>query len=493
MPGPPPQLKKSAPGWAGLWLGGKALKHVVFKMQLDPPRSPNQRDAAVLRELAPSAGLSPPAAASEDLTGPLSDELLLRILSQLPPPLRDSAGLVCKRWLRLLGRLRRSLTLLDWSFLDGPSRRLDERFPELTEVDLVPASISPPVVPSGVLLTRGPLSVLLESEFEESSGPLRGFLPECRFLPSDTVDQGLTILAQACPGLQKLSLVAVASEPGMLKVADECLTLQELHLHRCTDSALRPISAFRNLQILKLVGSVEGLYGGPGITDIGLTILAHGCKRVVKLELSGCEGSYDGISAIGHCCLMLEELTICEHRMDAGWTAGLSFCGNLKTLTLQGCRTIDVDPGPIEHLGSCPAIERLHLQRCQLRDKSSLNALFLVCEAVREMVFHDCWGLDDDMFAIASICRRVKLVSLEGCSMLTTGGLESVVLSWKDLQMLGVVSCTKIRDAEVTPALSSLFSVLKELKWRPDSRSVLEMSLAGTGMGKKGGRFFKRT
>lgn len=89
------------------------------------------------------------------------------------------------------------------------------------------------------------------------------------------------------------------------------------------------------------------------------------------------------------------------------------------------------------------------------------------------------------------ICRRVKFLSLEGCSLLTTEGFESVALSWVDLQRLAVVSCNNIKDDEVSPSLSSLFSVLKEFKWRPDTKSVLAMSLVGTGMG-RGGRFFKR-
>ncbi|CAA6656147.1 unnamed protein product [Spirodela intermedia] len=272
---------------------------------------------------------------------------------------------------------------------------------------------------------------------------------------------------RGCPSLRKLSMVAVASDRGLMNVADNCPTLLELDLHWCTDSSLSPISAFSNLQILKVIGC-----------------------RLVKLDLIGCEGSYDGISAIGRCCLMLEELTLCDHRMDAGWIAGLSFCGNLKTLRLIHCRIIDKDPGPVEHLGSCAAIEHLHLQRCQLRDKRSLNALFFVCEAVKDIVFHDCWGLDDDIFGTASLCRMVKFLSLEGCSLLTTEGLEAVILSWMDLQSLRVVSCNRVRDSEITPALANLFSWLKELKWRPDSRSVLMESLAGTGMGKKGGRLF---
>ena len=90
------------------------------------------------------------------------------------------------------------------------------------------------------------------------------------------------------------------------------------------------------------------------------------------------------------------------------------------------------------------------------------------------------------------LCRRVKFLSLERCSLLTTRGLESVVTSWSDLQSLEVVSCNKIKDEEITPALSELFSNLKELKWRPDNKSLLAVSLVGTGMGKKGRVFFKR-
>ncbi|KAL5733543.1 hypothetical protein ACOSQ2_033235 [Xanthoceras sorbifolium] len=73
------------------------------------------------------------------------------------------------------------------------------------------------------------------------------------------------------------------------------------------------------------------------------------------------EFGYNGIKAIGKCCQMLEELTLCGHKMDGGWLAALCFCGNLKTLRLQSCKGIDLSPGPRKHLGSCLAIEGLHL------------------------------------------------------------------------------------------------------------------------------------
>ncbi|KAJ4746732.1 F-box protein [Rhynchospora pubera] len=448
--------------WSELW-----LKNVVVNM---PPKTLTLDDG-------------PTSSSSGDLTSLLSDQLLLLVFSFVPPPLLfSSASLVCRRWLRLSGHLRHRLTLLDWSFLH---QRLPYHFPNLTELDLLPASFVCPSF-STALLSRGTVSVSLDLYVDPPVG-------DAQFISCESISVGLETIASNFPNLRKLCTVApTVSDSGLFAIANSCPTLQELELHGCTDLALRPISVFENLQILRLVGSVEGLYSGPGVTDIGLTILAHGCKRLVELELSGCEGSYDGISAIGRCCVMLEELIISDHKMDSGWIAGLAFCGNLKTLRLQGCSRIDADPGPEDHLGSCPAVESVQLQRCQIRDKRSLHALFMVCESAREIVFQNCWGLDDELFASAAICRRVKLLNLQSCSVLSTQGLESIILSWPDLERLTVISCNNIKDEEISPALSGLFSSLKELKWRPDTKSMLATSLGGTGMGKKGGRFFKR-
>jgi F-box/leucine-rich repeat protein 2/20 len=86
--------------------------------------------------------------------------------------------------------------------------------------------------------------------------------------------------------------------------------------------------------------------------------------------------------------------------------------------------------------------------------------------------------------------RRVESLSLEGCSLLTTEGLGSVILSWKELQSLSVVSCKNIKDSEISLSLSTF--AFKELKWRPDTKSLLRSSLVGTGMGKKGSKFFNK-
>lgn len=384
-PDSPLKKRPPRPSWSEIWLKNtKPLKNVVFAMQLQSLASKDHKSQTLI-----------PNFANIDRTLYLSDELLLKILSKLPLSQRNPNSLVCKRWLNLQGRLVRSLKILDWDFLE--SGRLITRFPNLTHVDLLNCCLFS-ARNSGILLTHRMVSMQMGSGFFSNWKLL-----EENLLPVDVVDRGLQALANGCPNLRRL-VVINASELGLLTVAEECLTLQEMELHKCNDKVLRGIAACENLQILKLVGNVDGLYSS-FVSDIGLTILAQGCKRLVKLELNGCEGSFDGIKAIGQCCLMLEELTICDHRMDDGWLAALSYCENLKTLKLLSCKRIDLSPGPDEYLGFCPALERLHMHKCQLRSKKSVRALFRVCEAVREVFVQDCWGLDNDMFRFASVCR----------------------------------------------------------------------------------------
>ncbi|KAA0044645.1 F-box protein [Cucumis melo var. makuwa] len=440
-----PVKKKRTPRWSDVWLKNtNTLENVIVAMQLQSFSkdshipTPNSKTKPLLANFC-----------KIDRTLLLSDELLLRILSKLPDSQRNSNFLVCKRWLNLQGRLVRSLRVMDLNFL--LSGRLILRFPNLNRVDLVSGSLMSSRN-SGILLSNRILSMHVDSWFLPVPG-----VGEENILDNMVIDKGLKTLASGCPNLRKLAFIG-GSELGLLSVAEECETLQELELHKCNDNLLRGIAACENLQILKLIGNVDGLYSSV-VTDIGLTILAQGCKRLVKLELNGCEGSFDGIKAIGQCCQM----------------------------------KIDPNPGPDEYLSPCPALERLHLHNCQLRDRKSAKALFVTCGAAREIFISDCWGLVDGIFSFASHFWRVKFLSLEGCSLLTTQGLESVILQWNELQSLRVVSCKNIKESSISPALSSLFSIFKDLKWRPDTKSLLSSSLIGTHMGKKGGRFFKKT
>ncbi|VYS69997.1 unnamed protein product [Arabidopsis thaliana] len=468
---PKSPLRRRRSSWTGTWLNHQTTSFKQAVSAVIQAQSPRSRFKSLSSDFS-----------DVDRTLSLSDSLLLKILEKLPESQNEDVSLVCKRWLSVQGRRLRSMKVFDWEFL--LSGRLVSRFPKLTSVDLVNACFNPSSN-SGILLCHKSISFHVSTD----SSLNLNFVEES-LLDNEMVDKGLRVLGRGSFDLIKL-VVINATELGLLSLAEDCSDLQELELHKCSDNLLRGIAACENLRGLRLVGSVNGLYSS-SVSDIGLTILAQGCKRLVKLELSGCEGSFDGIKAIGQCCEVLEELSICDHRMDDGWIAALLYFESLKTLLISSCRKIDSSPGPGKLLGSCPALESLQLSRCCLNDKEGMRALFKVCDGVTKVNIQDCWGLDDDSFSLAKAFRRVRFLSLEGCSILTTSGLESVILHWEELESMRVVSCKNIKDSEISAALSSLFSLLKELTWRPDTRSHLSSSLEGTGIGKRGSKFFKK-
>lgn len=289
----------------------------------------------------------------------------------------------------------RSVRVFDWEFL--VTGRLFSRFPNLTNVELVTACLITPHN-SGIFCTSGGCLCFHLSSDENRLLDV---------MDSGEIDAGLRILAAGYPNLQKLSVIN-SSEMGVLTVAEACPSLQELHLLMCNDRVLRGIAAFGNLQVLKLTGVVVDGLCESLVTDVGLTILAQGCQKLSKLELNGCHGSYEGIKAIGQSCQMLEELTLCNHKMEGGWLLGLPYCQSLKSLRLVSCRRIDGSDELDEDYGSfatCPVVEELHLEKCQLSDKRDLRALFLVCQDVRDVAILNCWALNDDAFGILSVLR----------------------------------------------------------------------------------------
>ncbi|KAG6425431.1 hypothetical protein SASPL_115866 [Salvia splendens] len=484
---PDKENQHSSPSQSSWFKSKKAFNNVLFAMRLNnkqpltpkslnqipPPPPPSSRRASKLHHF-------PPTDLIIDKTSLLSDQILLKILSHLPKSQRHSNFLVSKRWLNLQGRLVTSIKLLDWYFLI--SGRLLSRFPNLVEIDLVNGCILSPQN-LGVSVTNSHVSFPGGSDcFHRRDW----FSPENYALSGEEIDRGVRVLAAGFPNLTKL-VVMNATEMGVLTLAEECPKLRELELRMCSDRVLRGIAACQNLQILQLSGSVS---------DVGLIILAQGCKKLTRLELNGCRGGYEGVKAIGQCCSMLDELTLTNLDMEDGWMLGLPFCQNLTSLRLISCKRINgddsdnSDTNPYDDLGHCPVIKSLRLDKCQTRDKKGLTALFRICRDATELVLQSCWGLSDEVFAAAVGLRRVRSLSIQGCALLTARGLESVTVGWSELRSLRVVACNNIKDEEINPEVSTAFA---ELRWEPDSRSRLCSGLAGTGVGRKGGKFFNKS
>ncbi|KAF4391786.1 hypothetical protein F8388_017381 [Cannabis sativa] len=106
------------------------------------------------------------------------------------------------------------------------------RFCFLTHVDLLFGSLIS-TLNSDILLNHKMFSVQIGSHFSADAQAFQAHL-----LPPEVIDRGLQELANGCPNLRKVALVG-ANELGLLSLAEECLTLQDLELHKCNNNVLR--------------------------------------------------------------------------------------------------------------------------------------------------------------------------------------------------------------------------------------------------------------
>eukprot|EP00897_Mesotaenium_endlicherianum_P008005 jgi/Mesen1/7232/ME000372S06468 len=272
---------------------------------------------------------------------------------------------------------------------------------------------------------------------------------------------------------------------GLQIVARGCPMLQELEVRQCTDASLTALAECKNLQVLKLVGELTGFYHAT-FSDKGLIVLAKSCTRIVELSLTGGDVGYEGLTCVARSCRMLSELVIAGKAPRTGWVKSLQHCECLQTLRLEGLKHMsgELTVAAPEELGHCTSIERLQLHGCDLREKAGVLALLIVCESAKFLNFRDCWGFDDQALSLVAACRRLRKLSLDGCSLVTGHGLELVVVACKDLRALVVTHCMAIKEADVSSTLSQHMFALKELRWQPNSGSPL--ALAGTNIGQQG-------
>ena len=272
---------------------------------------------------------------------------------------------------------------------------------------------------------------------------------------------------------------------GIDILAQGCSEIQDLEVRQCTDRTLEAVSHFMNLQILKLVGCSPGFYYGT-FSDVGLKAVAGNCHRILDLHLEGCTVGYPGLAAIASSCPLLSSLSLGGKDMKSGWLSAIPLFPSLHQFRLEGLRNIVKENGAVRAMGYCSSLRKLELHLCDVRPIPSFAALMSVCQEAKEVAFKDCWGLDDATLASIIACRSLASISVEGCSLVTTGGLEKVVLASKELQTLRVKYCASVTDGQMSSVLSEQLFGLRELKWQPDNQKSILEGLLGTGVGSKG-------
>lgn len=191
--------------------------------------------------------------------------------------------------------------------------------------------------------------------------------------------------------------------------------------------------------------SVRGNNTGRGITNVGLSAIAHGCPSLKVLSLWNVEGVEDeGLMEIARGCHSLEklDLTKCPSISNKGLVAIAENCPNLTCLTIESCRNIGNEG--LQAIGRCcTKLESLAIRDCPLvGDQGIVNLLSSGNTMLKKVKLHSLNITDFSLAIIGHYGKAItdlSLSSLKGVSqkgfwvMGTTQGLQSLASLMIDL------------------------------------------------------------
>ncbi|CAM6096718.1 unnamed protein product [Calypogeia fissa] len=369
--------------------------------------------------------------------GLLDENLMLNILDRIHEIAdRQAWCLVCRRFLQMEARSRKSVKLLRVDALEEILRR----YTEVESIDL---------------------SYCLEVS-----------------------DDALDVVANvAGHRLKSISLAKISqfSDVGLVRLLSKCPSLRELDLSYCsyiTDNGIVGVTALKNLEVLKLENCRN-------ITDAGLGAIAAGCKVLRHLSLRWCLGVTDmGISLLSMNCKQLETLDLSYTEVTAKGLESITELESLKNLLLMSCNS--VDDACLECLKKCRASLRvLDVARCHNVSGQGIRALASGPVSLQQLTLSYCLPITNGLLAtlekfdslqvirldgchiegnelafIGKGCKSLKVFSVSKCSGVTDEGIQAVVEECRDLDEIDLTCCRELTDLTLTSIAKSCRGLL---------------------------------
>lgn len=271
-------------------------------------------------------------------------------------------------------------------------------------------------------------------------------------------------------GLGKLSIrgsnaVGGVTNLGLSAVAHGCPSLKVLSLWNVPsvgDESLFKIA--RECQSLEKLDLCQC----PSISDNGLVAIAKSCPNLTSISFESCPNvGNESLQAIGKYSQKLQSVTIkdCKRIGDQG-VAGLVSMGsnNLTKVKLQSLNISDFSLAVLGHYGK--AITNLVL--CGLQNVSEKgfwvmgNALGL--QALASLAITSCRGVTDmSLEAVGKGCPDLKQMCLRKCCFVSDNGLVAFSKVSISLESLQLEECNRITQTGILNALSNCNSNLKSL------------------------------
>eukprot|EP01018_Ginkgo_biloba_P000375 Gb_39800 [translate_table: standard] len=179
---------------------------------------------------------------------------------------------------------------------------------------------------------------------------------------SNISDAGIIHIGARCSNLQELDFYRSVGvgDTGLAAIANGCSRLKTINLSYCihvNDNALKSLSQLQKLHNLEIRGC-------SGISSVGLSAIALGCKRLVELDVKRCYNIDDaGISAMALSCQNLRQINVSYCPISDVGLAALSSLRCLQNIKLVHVRNVSMD-GFASALHACKSLKKIKLLNC---------------------------------------------------------------------------------------------------------------------------------
>lgn len=382
----------------------------------------------------------------------LADDCLASVFRLLGTADRNSCSLVCRRWLKVDGDNRHSLSLTAESDLSDFIPSLFLRFNNVTELSLRHFGYQDETI-SAITLIR--ISQL------------------CRNLtrlqvqaPCFLTDKDLEILAMNCKALKKFQLRSNLGGGGMHAFMDHWKDLEDLSLDgfHGTENAwsvappkpklkvitlkdtvlFYPFLGAKNLRVLKLVRC-------NGDLDRIFHVLTNEVTGIVELHLVMLEISDIGLEAFAKCSnLEVLHLIRTPKCSDKGLVAVAKGCNRSLRKLRVGWDMEEIGSRGLMGVAEyCVNVEQLVLIGVN-PSKECLEMLVSNCKGLEQLAVCGSETVgDSEMKCMAEKCGALREVYMEGCPI-SDEGLSALVLGGgcAKLEIVKVWKCERVRDRD---------------------------------------------
>ncbi|TKY54849.1 EIN3-binding F-box protein 1 [Spatholobus suberectus] len=199
--------------------------------------------------------------------------------------------------------------------------------------------------------------------------------------------------------------------------------------------------------------SIRGSNSVRGVTNRGLSAVAHGCPSLRSLSLWNVSSIGDeGLSEIAKGCHMLEKLDLCmcSSISNKGLIAIAEGCPNLTTLNIESCPNIG-NEGLHAIARLCPKLQSISIKDCPLVGDHGVSSLLALASNLSRVKLQ---ALNITDFSLAVICHYGKAITnlvLSGLKNVSERGfwVMGAAQGLQKLVSLTITSCRGVTDTSL--------------------------------------------